>query len=247
MEYCDNSLAGLSKPVEPVRAARYIFDLCEGLKIAHRRNIIHRDLKPQNVLLKDDSIRIADWGLSKALSNASSSMTSEIKGTIKYAAPEQLNNKQKDERTDIWQVGILFYELITGTQPFTGDGFSEIATAISLDNPKIPSEHDSKLKEFDSIILKCLEKEPENRYRTVGELQKELAAYLSLSYTLSFEQSVTQKDIRNSAIFCVDLVITHLKINNLQKAYFYCEDLSVLIGRSDKKIIHSLQIRSVCG
>lgn len=241
MEYCDNSLADLPKPVEPLMAAKYIFDLCEGLKIAHRKNIIHRDLKPQNVLLKDNSVRIADWGLSKALSDASSSITREIKGTIKYAAPEQLDNKSKDGRTDIWQVGVLFYELLTGVLPFSGDGFSEIASSIYSKNPVLPSEYNPNLEEFNNIVLKCLEKNPENRYRTVEELQKDLAAYLSISYSISFEKSITQKDIRTSAIFCTDLLITHLKINNLQKAYYYCDDLLLLIKGSDKKIVEKLK------
>lgn len=241
MEYCDNSLADIAKPIEPLMAAKYIFDLCEGLKIAHRKNIIHRDLKPQNVLLKENSIRIADWGLSKALSDASSSITMEIKGTIKYAAPEQLDNQSKDGRTDIWQVGVLFYELLTGALPFSGDGFSEIASAIYSKTPPPPSDYNQKLEEFNKIVLKCLEKNPENRYGTVEELQKDLAAYLSISYSISFEKSVTRKDIRTSAIFCTDLLITHLKINNLQKAYYYCDDLFLLIKGRDKKIVEKLK------
>lgn len=241
MEYCDKSLADLSKPVDPLMAAKYIFDLCEGLKIAHRKNIIHRDLKPQNVLLKDNSIRIADWGLSKALSDVSSSITREIKGTIKYAAPEQLDNKNKDGRTDIWQVGVLFYELLTGELPFSGEGFSEISSAIYSKNPKLLSEYNPKLKEFNIILLKCLKKNPENRYKTVEDLQKDLASYLSISYSISFEKSITQKDIRNSAIFCADLLITHLKINNLQKANYYCDDLILLIKGKDKITVEKLK------
>jgi len=104
MELCDQSLANLPKPMDVDKAAWIIFNIAEGLKYAHSKGIIHRDLKPQNILLKDGIPKISDWGLSKVLAE-SSSATATKAFTPLYAAPEQIKGEDKDERTDIWQLG----------------------------------------------------------------------------------------------------------------------------------------------
>ena len=245
MELCESSLADLEKPVKPEEAAKYIFDVCEGLKEAHKEHIIHRDLKPQNILIKNRIARIADWGLSRTLTDSTTSKYSGM--TTGYAAPEQIDNKKKDERTDIWQVGVLLYELVTGVRPFSGEHFSEIASGIVFKDPKKPSEYYQELQKLDLIILTCLQKMPEERYDSVDDLQRDLATYLNLSYTLSFEKSVTKKEMRHSAIFCGELVVLNLKINDLHKAYLYTDDLIHLVHGEEKSDIvtfrNQLEIR----
>ncbi|MDD2296105.1 MAG: serine/threonine-protein kinase, partial [Eubacteriales bacterium] len=128
MELCEGTLATLERPVPPDHAAWLLFNICEGLKYAHARGILHRDLKPQNIMLKEGMPKISDWGLSKVMTQ---SRTTTVSGgfTAYYAAPEQITNKPKDQRTDIWQLGVIAYELVTGQLPFIGESMVEIGMA----------------------------------------------------------------------------------------------------------------------
>ncbi|WOF16228.1 serine/threonine protein kinase [Methanoplanus sp. FWC-SCC4] len=176
MEYFKNSLADVSKPVEPDFALKIIKGIAEGLSYAHNAGIIHRDIKPQNILLSDENIpKITDWGLGKILGDSAETRT--LAFSLNYAAPEQVAPKtfgRSDNRTDIFQLGILFYELMTGSLPFSGEGIGEFSNAIINDNPKKPSQINPEAKKFDRIILKCLHKNPDERYQTINDLIRDL-------------------------------------------------------------------------
>jgi hypothetical protein len=176
MELCDESLANLKKPILNEEAAWLIYSICEGLKYAHTQNIIHRDLKPQNILLKNGVPKISDWGLSRVL--LSNSTTNPTSLTVCYASPEQVNNRKQDARTDLWQLGVIFYELTSGTLPFKSETVTDTIIAIATQNPVQPSSINPEAKDLDCIIMRCLEKDPARRYQTVAELQKDLATYL---------------------------------------------------------------------
>ena len=223
MELCDGSLAEMKKPVDCEEAAWIIFNVCEGLKFTHSRSIIHRDLKPQNILLKNGIPKISDWGLSKVVSESTS--TTAISFTPYYAAPEQINSKHKDERTDIWQLGVILYELCTGVLPFRGDSVVEIAVNIATKDPQRPSEIIPNAQPIESVIMKCLEKDPSKRYQTVLELQKDLAIYLRKNYTELLKTSVTVQDYNQSAYYCGDLVMINLLTGDIPTAYKYLLDL----------------------
>ncbi|MBW9221687.1 protein kinase [Methanothermococcus sp. SCGC AD-155-C09] len=224
MELCDQSLEDLDKPLDPEKAAWIIFHTIEGLKHAHSKNIIHRDLKPQNILLKEGIPKIGDWGLSKVMTESSSATTG--KGfTPLYASPEQINNESKDERTDIWQIGVIFYELTTGELPFKGDGFIEIVTAIVTKDPIPPSKINPGAKGVEKIIMKCLEKDKTKRYQSVEELQRDLSEYLGIKYKESLKLSVSRRDFKRSAYYCSELLLINMKINNMIGAYKYTSDL----------------------
>ncbi len=135
-------------------------------KVLARNN--PRDLKPHNIMLKDCIPKISDWGLSKVMTESRSSTT--ISFTPFYAAPEQIKGEKKDTRTDIWQLGVIFYELVTGELPFVGDNFVEMGIAIVSKQPLPPSEINPEVKELDPIIMKCLEKDKSKRYQSVEEL-----------------------------------------------------------------------------
>ena len=189
MELCDGTLAELEKPVPPDHAAWLIFNACEGLKYAHARSIAHRDLKPQNIMLVDGVPKVADWGLSKVMTE---SKTTTIAGgfTAYYAAPEQIGNKPEDQRTDIWQIGVILYELVTGRLPFTGEIIVEIEMAIATKTPERPGAANPGAEPLDEIILKCLEKDPAQRYQSAIDLQKDLATYLKMNYVESLKESI---------------------------------------------------------
>jgi len=224
MELCDGTLATLERPVPPDHAAWLLFNICEGLKYAHARGILHRDLKPQNIMLKEGMPKISDWGLSKVMTQ---SRTTTVSGgfTAYYAAPEQITNKPKDSRTDIWQLGVIAYELVTGQLPFLGESMVEIGMAIATKEPELPGAVHPDAQPLNAIILKCLEKNPEQRYQSVVDLQKDLAVYLKMNYTQSLGESIHVNDLQRSAYYCGDLVLISMKIGDLVAAYKYANDL----------------------
>lgn len=222
-ELCDGSVDKLKKPMSISQAAWIIFNVCEGLKYAHNLHIIHRDLKPQNILLKNGIPKISDWGLSKIVTDVSSVTTASF--TPFYASPEQVTNKTKDERTDIWQIGVILYELVTGALPFTGDSMIDIIASIPTKTPKYPGDINPDAKMIEGIILRCIEKDPAKRYPTVIALQKDLAAFLKIDYAESLKMSVGAKDFRQSSQLCSKLLLANLKSGDLRESYKYATDL----------------------
>ncbi len=229
MEYCDSSLERLLKEkrcLNPIIAARIIFDIAEGLKYAHSKGIIHRDLKPSNILLREGIPKISDWGLSKILKESKS--TTLISFTPYYAAPEQISKSKfgsTDERTDIWQLGVIFYQLITGKVPFDGDDFVEISSAIIYETPKRPSEINPEAEFLDEVVLKCLAKKKEERFASIGDLQQELALIMGITYKESLKKSLKINDFSRSAYYAGELLLLHLKLGDLAGAYKYAGDL----------------------
>ena len=232
-ELCDSSLADQDKPIECEKAAWILFNICEGLKFAHTRKIIHRDLKPQNILLKNGVPKISDWGLSRIISE--STTTTATSFTPSYAAPEQINGRVKDERTDIWQLGVILYELVTGILPFNGDSMVEIGMNIATKDPQRPSEIIPDAKVIDGVVMKCLQKDPAKRYQCVLELQKALALYLRENYIELLKTSVTAKDYNRSAYYCGDLLMINLVTGDLPTSYKYILDL-VHYSKGDMKV-----------
>ncbi|MBP2132541.1 tRNA A-37 threonylcarbamoyl transferase component Bud32 [Methanomicrobium sp. W14] len=177
MEYCEMSLADIKKPLPREKALYIIKEIGFGILYAHGKGVIHRDIKPQNILLSKDFVpKLTDWGLGKMV-NEGGETTKTIAFSLNYAAPEQVAPKmfgRSDERTDIFQAGVVFYELLTGLLPFSGEGVGEFSAAIINEEPKPPSYFDSDLKKYDRIVMKCLQKNPENRYRTMDELLNDL-------------------------------------------------------------------------
>jgi len=222
-ELCDGSLDKLNKPMDCAKAAWIIFNVCEGLEYAHSRNVIHRDLKPQNILLKNGIPKISDWGLSKLISDKS--LATMMSFTPFYAAPEQVTNKVKDQRTDIWQIGVILYELVTGVLPFTADSAIGIIASIPTKVPVSPGDLNPEAKKIDKIILRCIEKDPLKRYQSVAALQKDLAAFLNLDYKESLRMSTGAKNLRQSADYCSKLLLANLKSGDLREAYKYATDL----------------------
>ncbi|PKL62234.1 MAG: hypothetical protein CVV31_07175 [Methanomicrobiales archaeon HGW-Methanomicrobiales-2] len=224
MEYCSRSLSTIDKPVPSPEAAMLMLNICEGLKYAHARSIVHRDLKPQNIMLSEGVPKITDWGLSKVVSSASLSASPSF--TAHFAAPEQIRGDRKDERTDIWQLGVILYELVTGRLPFTGESMVEIGMAIVTKVPERPGAVHPDAQPLDAIILKCLEKNPKQRYQSVVELQKDLATYLKANYSDSLKESIRINDLHRSAYYCGDLVLICMKAGDLTAAYKYAVDLA---------------------
>ncbi|WP_367270972.1 protein kinase [Thermococcus sp.] len=230
MEYCEDSLENLLRRrgyLPPMEAARIVFDIAEGLKYAHSKRVIHRDLKPSNILLKSGIPKISDWGLSKVLKESRSSTFASF--TPYYAAPEQISKSKfgsTDERTDIWQLGVIFYQLVTGKLPFEGEDFVEVSSSIVYETPERPSELNPDAEPLDDIIMRCLAKRREERYESTAELQGELALFLGMEYRRSLKKSVGDRDLSRSAYYTGELLLVNLKIGDLAGAYKYAGDLA---------------------
>ena len=158
---------------ESLEIARQI---AEGVKAAHAAGIVHRDLKPGNVmLLPDGTVRILDFGLAKARDQSRSEAGVRF-GTVSYMAPEQVSGGNVDGRADLWALGVVLYEMLTGKKPFGGDEEVAIAHAILHDEPEPPSTHRGDVSgALDDIVLRLLEKESANRYADAAELLHDLA------------------------------------------------------------------------
>ncbi|MDD1694304.1 MAG: protein kinase, partial [Methanoregula sp.] len=144
MEFVPSSLEAIAKPVPVWKAVHLISGIADGLRYAHEHGFIHRDIKPHNILLTPDFVpKITDWGMSKVL--AADVKKSSVAGfSLSYAAPEQVSPSEfgrTDERTDLYQLGVVFYELVTGSIPFGGESIVEVGNAILREQPIPPSEY----------------------------------------------------------------------------------------------------------
>lgn len=241
MEYCEMSLAKVEKPMSIEKATKVIFDVCEGLKYAHSKGIVHRDLKPSNILLKNGKAKISDWGLSKLLKDSKTTLA--VSFTPFYATPEQISGKfgTTDERTDVWQVGAVLYELVTGRPPFLGEDFVEIASKITLEEVIPPSKINPEAEVLEPSILKCLQKEKDKRYQSIEELQRDLARVLGVNYTKNLNRSISVKDFSRSAYYAGELFLLYLKLGDLVNGIKYAEDLTHYAGRNVKEELSRLK------
>jgi serine/threonine-protein kinase len=152
-----------------------IRQMLEGLSYSHGQGVIHRDLKPANVLINDDGrIKITDFGVAR-LDTSTLTVVGDVVGTPHYMAPEQFGGKASTPQTDIYQVGVMLYELTTGTRPFNGNNV-EILRRVLNEAPQKPSEHNPKIPPaLDAAILKALAKHPEERYASARDFIDALA------------------------------------------------------------------------
>jgi len=150
--------------------------VCEGLSEAHRLGVVHRDLKPQNIMIdKDGNARIMDFGIARSLRAKGITGSGVMIGTPEYMSPEQVDGKEADQRADIYSLGVILYEMVTGQVPFEGDTPFSIGVKQKSEIPRAPKEINDQIPEdLNRVILRCMEKDKEKRYQSVGELHSEL-------------------------------------------------------------------------
>ncbi len=180
MEYVEGQdLKGMirqSKQLTIGTAISIAEQVSEGLAEAHRLGVIHRDLKPSNIMIdKDGNARIMDFGIARSLKDKGITGAGVMIGTPEYMSPEQVEGKDIDQRTDIYSLGVIIYEMMTGRVPFEGDTALTIAVKHKTEKPKDPKEFNAQISEdLNRLILRCLEKDKDKRFQSAGEFRFEL-------------------------------------------------------------------------
>ncbi|MGH9172259.1 MAG: Stk1 family PASTA domain-containing Ser/Thr kinase [Acidimicrobiales bacterium] len=184
MEYVDGEpLSGLIRsqaPLAPLRAAGIAADIAKALSYAHRHGVVHRDVKPGNVLItRDGQVKVADFGIARAVgSDESVTQTGLVMGTATYFSPEQAQGLGVDGRSDVYSLGVVLYEMVTGRPPFVADTPVAIAYKHVSENPVAPRDLEPRLPvALEAVIMRALAKNPANRYATADDLYTDLERF----------------------------------------------------------------------
>lgn len=210
------------------RSVRIILDICEALEYAHNKEIIHRDIKPANIMLDDQGRTILmDFGLVKILNATSHTATGAIIGTARYMPPEIIRNELPDKRSDIYSLGVTFYQMLSGDLPFHADSVISLMMKHLHDPvPDLSASHPSIPQKLVRIVNKAMEKDRGKRYQSANEMADDLRRFLStletVSVSLAFSSS--QKDM--------PLGYLKLKLADGSRYEFQVSKSEVTIGRN---------------
>ncbi|WP_059014495.1 Stk1 family PASTA domain-containing Ser/Thr kinase [Mycobacterium sp. M26] len=182
MEYVDGvtlrDIVHTDGPMPPRRAIEIIADACQALNFSHQHGIIHRDVKPANIMIsKTGAVKVMDFGIARALADAGNSVTqtAAVIGTAQYLSPEQARGESVDARSDVYSLGCVLYEILTGEPPFIGDSPVAVAYQHVREDPVPPSQkHSGVTPELDAVVLKALAKNPDNRYQSAADMRADL-------------------------------------------------------------------------
>ena len=165
-------------PMPLRRAIETIADACQALNFSHQHGIIHRDVKPANIMIsKAGAVKVMDFGIARAIADSGNSVTqtAAVIGTAQYLSPEQARGDTVDARSDVYSLGCVLYEILTGEPPFIGDSPVAVAYQHVREDPVPPSErYEGISPELDAVVLKALAKNPDNRYQTAAEMRADL-------------------------------------------------------------------------
>ncbi len=163
-------------PLPAKDAIGIVIQVAQGLSKAHGRGIVHRDIKPANIIAADDQVmKIVDFGLAELFTEARKTQTAGIQGTVAYMSPEQARGEAADQRSDLWSLGVMFYELLTGDIPFGGETQQSVLYSILQRTPIPPMDlREDVPEEAERIILKCLRKSKDDRYQSADRLITDL-------------------------------------------------------------------------
>lgn len=245
--------------ISPGQAAILIYQLAIGLKSAHERDVLHRDLKPENILLQSDGTPyIVDFGIAIS-EDEQLGRNREIAGTPPFMSPEQIKGRVDfmDARSDIWALGVIFYELLTGKLPFMGRTSKELKEQICQRDPKPVHQYspDTLSEDFDSVFRKCCAKKPSDRYATVDELAEAMLQLIQQHATiedvdnplgLGFQGKSTRGRVsRNPEL--VGLLTTGLETRNSLRGHTQNESMQATVNSmsatvADHRSSYALQI-----
>jgi serine/threonine protein kinase len=165
------------------RVLRIMEQTCSALQFAHERNVVHRDIKPANIMLTaDDTVKVTDFGTAKILQFGTMQQTAHVMGTPSYMSPEQVKGRAVDGRSDIFSLGVLLYEMVTGEKPFPGQNITTVIYKIVNEEPVPPRQINPTIHPgINAVVMKSLAKEPEARYQSCREMLEDLRNYRTVA------------------------------------------------------------------
>jgi eukaryotic-like serine/threonine-protein kinase len=180
MEYVDaktlaDYLSGGGR-IMPDRAIELAESVCDALTVAHAQGVIHRDVKPANIMVtRDGHVKVTDFGIARVTTNETVEQTAAVLGTASYLSPEQAQGGAIDQRSDLYSLGCVLYEMLTGRPPFTADSPVAVASKHVLEQPVPPSRLNADVSpQLDAIVMRALSKDPDDRYQDATEMREDL-------------------------------------------------------------------------
>ncbi|WP_296139581.1 Stk1 family PASTA domain-containing Ser/Thr kinase [uncultured Tessaracoccus sp.] len=171
------------RKIVPEKALEFTAGVLDALAYSHRAGIIHRDIKPANVMFTPPgTVKVMDFGIARAVADTSATMTqtAAVIGTAQYLSPEQARGQKVDNRSDIYAVGVLLYELLTSEPPFKGDSPVSVVFQHVREAPVPPSQRDPEItRDMDAIVMRALEKDPRDRYQDASEMREDILRVLN--------------------------------------------------------------------
>ena len=167
------------RPMPINRALDLSIQICAGIGYAHRAHLVHCDVKPQNVLVtRDDRVKVADFGIARAITEASQQLNEQVWGTPQYFSPEQAAGEPPSPASDVYSIGVILFELLSGRLPFQAESHTALALKHLQEAPPLVTEYNPAVpRQLEQIVVKVLSKEPSGRYRTAGQLGRILSTY----------------------------------------------------------------------
>lgn len=193
-------------PMDYDEAVKITLQICMALKLAHKNNIVHRDIKPQNILISDDgTVKVADFGIARAVTSSTVTLAgANVIGSVHYFSPEQARGAYVDAKSDIYSLGIVLYEMLTGNLPFEGDSAISVALKHIQEEVVPPGQLNPNIpKSLQDIVEKAIEKDQSKRYQNVDEMIKDL----QLSLKDPKGNFVVKKDIMNQSTQIIKPVV----------------------------------------
>lgn len=225
-------------------ATRFVIDVAAALKCAHEHKIIHRDIKPHNILLTRDLVpKVADFGIARAITSSTVTMTNQTMGSVHYISPEQARGGFVDERSDLYSLGIMYYELLTGQLPFDEENTVTIAIKHIQEELVPPKEIMPDIPQsVNDVIVKLAHKKPDDRYQNMDELIEDLEKIMVDANTMVGDGAALKaKDetqiIGDDGLFKIEPVTGPIDNDYDDEDYEHEDDLSLAQKKKKKKII----------
>jgi len=222
------------KEIKWKEAIHFTVQILRALQHAHEKGVVHRDIKPQNImLLQDGTIKVTDFGIARFSRSETHTMTDKAIGSVHYIAPEQARGDLTDEKTDIYSVGVMLYEMITGRLPFEADSAVSVAIMQLQSDPKPPKEINEAIPDgLEEITLKAMQKNPMQRYQSAAEMLRDIESFRR-NPSISFQYKYFVDDKPTKYIDAINTVKS-TEQPTYNDNYEYEEDLSKVPKKKKK-------------